>query len=568
MLKKSLLICTKLFSNIITVLIKFFLLFFYLFVNLFTYFLRNEDDSDDVLWSDEEEYEDEDEDEEEEEEEISEVGHSHVINNHLVADIVNNGQGLMFMSEYKHGTEHEHSSSSCGSSFEDAVGNFDGEIFYVEDDCSSSDSELDEKPHDFNDYGVSSATIYPSAIELKEHSQKIMNTEDVKVTNLSRDEKFLIFDLPKSKGNKSLQVVEIEKYERFEDTNTVGSTSKSSSEWRSSIPDSGTEDPFSSSSRSCPKWESYTVYHKYDEEMLFLDKISAQKLHETESMRSIKVEPRSISQRIVHKLGQKQNSWDQIYNKTYDELEAAYVGQICLAWEALNWNYATFLRKRVCDPSCPAYVAQQFQQFQVLLQRYIENEPYERGRRPHIYARIRCSAPNLLQVPEYHDYEGEDMEEALSARVTSASFLSILQDSIRTFMKFLKADRKTHCEVVTGLFKRRQKRSVDPAVLHVVKNHCKKKKMKLKEVERKSSILFRKKKIEREEEMEILMASIDIEVVSRVLRMTLLTQQQLKWCEDKMDKVRVFERKLQRDSSPLFFPGYPPTKSTLVVDSP
>lgn len=70
--------------------------------------------------------------------------------------------------------------------------------------------------------------------------------------------------------------------EIFGDSCTVGSTSKSSSEWRSSIKDSCTDDPFSSSSRrSCPKWESYTVFQKYDEEMLFLDRISAQKLHET-----------------------------------------------------------------------------------------------------------------------------------------------------------------------------------------------------------------------------------------------------------------------------------------------
>lgn len=72
--------------------------------------------------------------------------------------------------------------------------------------------------------------------------------------------------------------------EIYGDSCTNGSTSKSSSEWRSSINcrDSGTEDPFSSSSRrSCPKWESYTVFQKYDEEMMSLDKVSAQKLHET-----------------------------------------------------------------------------------------------------------------------------------------------------------------------------------------------------------------------------------------------------------------------------------------------
>jgi hypothetical protein len=35
------------------------------------------------------------------------------------------------------------------------------------------------------------------------------------------------------------------------------------------------------------------------------------------------------------------------------------------------------------------------------LQRYVENEPYEYGRRPEIYARMRHLAPKLLLVPEY-----------------------------------------------------------------------------------------------------------------------------------------------------------------------
>lgn len=90
----------------------------------------------------------------------------------------------------------------------------------------------------------------------------------------------------------------------------------------------------------------------------------------------------------------------------YHELEAAYVAQICSTWEALNWNYKNFQSKRASrghdvDLGCPATIAQRLQQFQVLLQRYIENEPYEHGRRPEIYARVRHLAPKLLLVPEY-----------------------------------------------------------------------------------------------------------------------------------------------------------------------
>lgn len=119
------------------------------------------------------------------------------------------------------------------------------------------------------------------------------------------------------------------------------------------------------------------------------------------------MQPRSISERIVHKIatGHKRQPSDFRHNP-YRELEAAYVAEICLTWEALNWNYKSFQNKRASkardfDPGCPARVAQQFQQFQVLLQRYIENEPYEQGRRPEVYARMRLLAPKLLQVPEY-----------------------------------------------------------------------------------------------------------------------------------------------------------------------
>ncbi|XP_019241418.1 PREDICTED: uncharacterized protein LOC109221389 [Nicotiana attenuata] len=130
-----------------------------------------------------------------------------------------------------------------------------------------------------------------------------------------------------------------------------------------------------------------------------------------ESLRSIQSCPRSISDRIVYKLATKNRKSSDFRQNPYHELEAAYVAQVCLAWEALSWNYKYFKTLRASrdeeDPGCPAYIAQQFQQFQVLLQRYVENEPYEHGKRPEIYARMRSLAPKLLQVPEYRDSDEE-----------------------------------------------------------------------------------------------------------------------------------------------------------------
>lgn len=125
----------------------------------------------------------------------------------------------------------------------------------------------------------------------------------------------------------------------------------------------------------------------------------------TESLRSVKFQPRSISERIVHKLSSKPKNQRMGRRDPYQELESAYVAQICLAWEALNWNYENFQQKNSGNEKegsgCPDNIAQEFQQFQVLLQRFIENEPYEFGRRPEVYARRRILSPKLLQVPEF-----------------------------------------------------------------------------------------------------------------------------------------------------------------------
>ncbi|GFP94153.1 hypothetical protein PHJA_001559800 [Phtheirospermum japonicum] len=63
-------------------------------------------------------------------------------------------------------------------------------------------------------------------------------------------------------------------------------------------------------------------------------------------------------------------------NDPYQDIETAYVAQVCLTWEALHCQYTQLTQKISC------HSAQQFQQFQVLLQRFIENEPFEMGSRP------------------------------------------------------------------------------------------------------------------------------------------------------------------------------------------
>lgn len=86
----------------------------------------------------------------------------------------------------------------------------------------------------------------------------------------------------------------------------------------------------------------------------------------------------------------------------YQDLEIAYVAQICLTWEALHCQYTQLSQIVLCqpeNPTCYNRSAQHLQQFQVLLQRFSENEPFQEGLRAEIYARARNILPMLLQIP-------------------------------------------------------------------------------------------------------------------------------------------------------------------------
>uniref|UniRef100_A0A453DTC6 Uncharacterized protein n=1 Tax=Aegilops tauschii subsp. strangulata TaxID=200361 RepID=A0A453DTC6_AEGTS len=356
-------------------------------------------------------------------------------------------------------------------------------------------------------------------------------------------------------------------------TLTSESTSKSSVEWQSSTVTTGKDaysDLFSSSSRrSSARWESYTLFRKYDEDMVYFHRVGAQKLTETESFRSIKCQPRSMSQRITHKLSMaaprpKPRSAEAPapaigLRDPYPELERVYVAQICLTWEALNWNYTTFRRHNAGVGGtmmlearcCPARVAQEFQQFQVLLYRFMENEPFEHGRRPEVYARMKNSSPKLLLVPEFR--EEEDEKDDL---ISAVQFLHILEESIRTFMAFLRADKRSHYQMFREMVRRRTSAG-DQSIVITLKRTNKAKKSRLKDLSRPRRCLKRIK-VREEEEVAVLLGLIDLKVVARVLRMPEITDQQLHWCEEKMGRLRVDPQQgtMERDPSPLFFPAH------------
>lgn len=83
------------------------------------------------------------------------------------------------------------------------------------------------------------------------------------------------------------------------------------------------------------------------------------------------------------------------------DLESVYVGQMCLSWEFLHWQYEKAWDLWDSDPRGRRRyneVAGEFQQFQVLMHRFVEDELFQ-GPRVQNYVKSRCAVRNLLQVP-------------------------------------------------------------------------------------------------------------------------------------------------------------------------
>ncbi|XP_050225807.1 uncharacterized protein LOC126675244 [Mercurialis annua] len=312
-------------------------------------------------------------------------------------------------------------------------------------------------------------------------------------------------------------------------------------------------------------WSGFdAVYDKYCERMLFFDRIMVQHLNEA-VITPMTPSPKSASKKLaspfsclsLKKIEEPEDETEHLQqpqNDPYQDLETAYVAQVCLTWEALHCQYTQLCHKISCQPessTCYNHSAQQFQQFQVLLQRFIENEPFEEGFRVEIYARARNVLPRLLQVPNGKGSDKKETGELESDSVVLApDFMRVMETAILTFQLFLKMDKRKGSKVMS-LFGN-QSQITTP--LQLIQSSLDKKRMKLKELCKKSRAWKKKGWPQRYEDVEVLLGLIDVKMLSRVLRMSRIGKDQLIWCEEKMKKLDLRDGKLQRDPCPILFP--------------
>ncbi|KAE8669606.1 MYB306-like protein [Hibiscus syriacus] len=228
--------------------------------------------------------------------------------------------------------------------------------------------------------------------------------------------------------------------------------------------------------------ELHKFYQSYRERMRKLDILNYQKmyaigfLHSKDPFQSISSHKSSSAPAISSLLPQnlrlgRRKSLDsdpmsKFINELHGDLEMVYVGQMCLSWEILHWQYEKAIEIWESDPYCLGRykyneVASEFQQFQVLIQRFIENEPFE-GPRVQNYIKNRCVQRNLLQVPVIREDSLKDTRKGRrkgrdddddDGVITADMLLEMMEESIRIFWQFIRADKDANhaiCKIRNG----------------------------------------------------------------------------------------------------------------------
>ncbi|KAF5207529.1 putative zinc finger FYVE domain protein [Thalictrum thalictroides] len=321
----------------------------------------------------------------------------------------------------------------------------------------------------------------------------------------------------------------------------------------------------------------HKVYKSYSEKMRKLDILNYQKMYAIgflqlkDPLKSISTQ-RSSAPTFTSLLSQnfllskrrrpEADSSVKFVNDLESDLEMVYVGQLCLSWEFLYWQYEKAKELLESDPyEIRPYnqVAGEFQQFQVVMQRFLEDECFQ-GPRVQNYIRSRCVLRNLLQVPVIkEDPKDKEGRQRRKDAITCSMLLEILEESMRIFWKFVRADKHDGNVILKGLSGPQVKLidAVDTDLLVDVQRNLQKKEKKLKDILRSGNCIvkrFQKHHKEQSDDQLLLFSQVDLKLVSRVLKMSRITTDQLAWCHTKLSKISFVQRKIHVEPSFLLFP--------------
>ncbi|XP_047337224.1 uncharacterized protein LOC124940732 [Impatiens glandulifera] len=314
----------------------------------------------------------------------------------------------------------------------------------------------------------------------------------------------------------------------------------------------------------------HKFYKTYRERMRKFDMLNYQKTYAMGLIqlknggREVSFEKRSQSWLCKRKKVQNESVL-KLMKDLQDDMEVVYVGQLCLSWDFLHLQYKTALKLWESDDRRLrrySEVALQFQRFQVLINRFVEEEPF-RGPRVQYYVKTRCILRNLLQIPLIRE-DKRRKGELSSVMVSSDMLVEIIEECIRIFWRFLRADKDSCC---WGRMRLTcidvPNCRVDSGLLMEIRNDVWKLKNKLRRencILRKLRMVGRRGDYDDEDEEEdegsvYFFSKVEVRLVVRVLKMSGLTMEQLAWCRTKLNNISFSHRTVHLGPSFLLFPA-------------
>ncbi|KAH7532651.1 hypothetical protein FEM48_Zijuj04G0044500 [Ziziphus jujuba var. spinosa] len=281
-------------------------------------------------------------------------------------------------------------------------------------------------------------------------------------------------------------------------------------------------------------------YKKYTERMRWFDMLNYDRTCGTSAILNKQLgapsrfESSEPQNSVVPYISWSKNDRRKLLRSLESDFEMVYVAQSCLSWEALHHQYT---KAKALESSASQSnkfdknVAAEFQKFQVLLERFMEDEKPE-DKRVWNYVQRRFSFRGLLQVPEVSGTINLDNLKG----IYDVMDYDLEKYSLWTYPP---VEDPRDLELLADLTKRLQKKKIG-----------------LKNLEGKKRCLFKRivNPVEESQRKEMLFAMTDMKLVSRVLQMVMVSSSQLKWCQEKLDNVQFIDGKVVRAPISSLFP--------------
>ncbi|XVE68151.1 hypothetical protein DITRI_Ditri09bG0046000 [Diplodiscus trichospermus] len=312
--------------------------------------------------------------------------------------------------------------------------------------------------------------------------------------------------------------------------------------------------------------ESEEFYKQYSEKMGWFDVLNCERMCGISSILNEEIGiPRSLESIKAKDFSNPYMSWSKMDKKMLlrslkSDFELVYVAQSCLTWEALHHQYRNVKFLIFSNSLFSGKVAEDFQNFQILLERFLEEERYYyQGNRAWNYVQARSASKSFLQVPKVTRFLEEENEGVIGETVHAKDVLKVMEKCIQAFGKFVNTDRKKpwwKFKSSSWTFPPVE----DPRDLELLADLTRtlqKKELWLKDLEGKRKCWLNKAVNSPEESQKeaILFTMIELKLVSRVLQMSILSSSQLKWCQQKLNNIEFKRGRLFRTASGPLFPS-------------